>query len=113
MTALDTRETRIRRALKRRGLTLVKSRRRDPSAIGFGAYHIAELYGARVMGILDGRMQLRLAPERSGGVLRYAAWLSLEAIERLLDGGAGQGDIEEEEGRGEVSPNAVLCGLQT
>ena len=96
MTALDTRETRIRRALKRRGLTLVKSRRRDPNAIGFGAYHIAELYGARVMGILDGRMQLRLAPERSGGALRWAAWLSLEAIERLLDENAGKGGTQEE-----------------
>lgn len=32
------REIRLRRAAERRGLLLVKSRRRDPGAIGYGLY---------------------------------------------------------------------------
>ena len=34
------RENRVRRAVERRGLRLVKSRRRDPMAVGYGKYRI-------------------------------------------------------------------------
>ena len=96
MTALDTRETRVRRALKRRGLTLVKSRRRDPNAIGFGAYHIAELYGARVMGVGAHGLELKEAPMRLGGPLRFAMYVSLDRIEAMLSGPLeGTGDASE------------------
>jgi hypothetical protein len=36
------RENRLRRAAGRQGLTLVKSRRRDPRALGYGRYMIVE-----------------------------------------------------------------------
>jgi len=34
----DVRENRLRRVAKRRGLRLVKSRRRDPRAVDYGGY---------------------------------------------------------------------------
>ncbi len=36
-----TRENRLRETAKRQGLILIKSRRRDPRAIGYGGYMIA------------------------------------------------------------------------
>ena len=43
-------ERRIRRALHRRGLILMRSRARDPAALGYGGYQIADLDGAIVAG---------------------------------------------------------------
>jgi hypothetical protein len=37
-TKIASREQRLRRTAKRRGLLLVKCRRRDPFALGFGLY---------------------------------------------------------------------------
>ena len=37
------RENRLRRVLNRRGLNLVKSRRKDPGAIDYGMYMITDL----------------------------------------------------------------------
>lgn len=41
-TADKTRETRLRRMAERQGLRLVKSRLRDPNAIGFGKYTLLD-----------------------------------------------------------------------
>lgn len=43
MSGEKVRENRIRRTLERRGLLLVKSRRRDPKAWDFGLYRIDDL----------------------------------------------------------------------
>ena len=45
---LKYREQRARRAAKRRGWTLEKSRSRDPNALGYGLYYIADASGAPV-----------------------------------------------------------------
>ena len=37
------RENRLRRMAQRQGLRVVKSRRRDPRAIGFGCYYIVDI----------------------------------------------------------------------
>jgi hypothetical protein len=42
MTALKTRETRLRRMAERQGLQLVKSRLRDPNALGYGQYALVD-----------------------------------------------------------------------
>ena len=42
-TAEKTRETRLRRMAERQGLRLVKSRLRDPNAIGYGKYVLINL----------------------------------------------------------------------
>lgn len=47
MTDPKVRENRLRRMAKRQGLELVKSRRRDPRALDFGAY---QLVGASEVG---------------------------------------------------------------
>lgn len=39
-TAYKTRENRIRRVAERRGLTLTKTRRRDPQAVDYGHYYL-------------------------------------------------------------------------
>lgn len=41
-TAEKSRETNIRRAAERQGLALHKSRRRDPRALGYGSYWLAD-----------------------------------------------------------------------
>jgi hypothetical protein len=38
----DVRENRLRRMAKRQGLAVVKSRRRDPRALGYGGYMIVD-----------------------------------------------------------------------
>jgi hypothetical protein len=43
MTAEKVLENRLRRVAERRGLRLVKSRRRDPMAIDFGGYMLIDL----------------------------------------------------------------------
>lgn len=42
MTDEKVRENRLRRMLQRRGLSLLKSKRRDPKAIDFGCYIIVD-----------------------------------------------------------------------
>ena len=84
--ANDTRETRLRRAAHRQGLQLVKSRRKDQRAIGYGKFAIVERHGKRAIGAVPGGFALRSAPATTGGLDRYAAWLSLDGIERLLRG---------------------------
>jgi hypothetical protein len=49
------RENRLRRMAERQGLRLVKSRRRDPRAIGYGTY-----------GLIDGRNRLVLGDRQNG-----------------------------------------------
>lgn len=39
-SSFKTRENRIRRMAERQGLTLTKSRRRDPRAVEYGRYYI-------------------------------------------------------------------------
>ncbi|MFJ1764057.1 hypothetical protein ACIOD2_27330 [Amycolatopsis sp. NPDC088138] len=41
-SSIKVRENRLRRKAKRQGLTLVKSRLRDPDAIGYGGWVIAQ-----------------------------------------------------------------------
>jgi hypothetical protein len=43
MTAEKVFEIRLRRAAERQGLRLVKSRRRDPRALDYGTYTLADL----------------------------------------------------------------------
>jgi hypothetical protein len=86
--ANDTTETRLRRIANRRGLALVKSRRRDPGAIGFGQFHIRELWSTRVVGVLpNGGFGLVEAPASKGGAERFAVWFGLTNAERLLTSG--------------------------
>ena len=84
--ANDTRETRLRRAAHRQGLQLVKSRRKDQRAIGYGKFAVVERHGKRAIGAVPGGFGLTPAPVASGGLDRYAAWLALDTIERLLTG---------------------------
>lgn len=54
LTGMDTstkvRENRIRRTVERRGYRLVKNRRRDPMAIGYGMYRVETVAGAEAPG---------------------------------------------------------------
>ena len=80
----DVRENRMRRVARRRGLELVKSRRRDARAIGYGRYHLRDRFTGQVIAAAPGGFALRDAPAARGGAERYACWLSLNSIERLL-----------------------------
>lgn len=42
MTSEQSREARLRRAAARQGLVLMKCRRRDPRAIGYGTYMLTD-----------------------------------------------------------------------
>lgn len=42
MTSEQSREARLRRAAARQGLVLMKCRRRDPRAIGYGTYQLVD-----------------------------------------------------------------------
>jgi len=64
---LVTRENRSRRAAERRGMTLVKIRRRDPRALGYGRWLLTGPDGALLIG-----------DERTGA--------SLDEVERYLAG---------------------------
>lgn len=46
--AEKVRENRLRRMAERQGLTLTRSRRRDPRALDYGLYWIADANGATV-----------------------------------------------------------------
>lgn len=86
--ANDTRETRLRRMAKRRGLELVKCRRRDPLAIGFGRFCLLDRWDAAcVVGVQRGAgFTLIDAPASRGGAERFGAWLTLDTVERVLEG---------------------------
>jgi hypothetical protein len=59
--ALKARENRARRAAERQGLILVKSRRRDPRALGYGRYRLDKAStGRTVAGELDSDRALDL-----------------------------------------------------
>ncbi len=49
MAQEDVREARLRRMLHRRGLKLLKSRRRDPKALDYGGYMVANLVSGVVV----------------------------------------------------------------
>jgi hypothetical protein len=83
-----SREIRLRNAAKRQGLELRKSRRRDPLAIGHGCFCLLDKWSAeRVVGVSEGGFGLVPAPAASGGLERFASWMSLDNVERVL----GQG----------------------
>lgn len=67
-TAEKVREIRVRRRLDRRGLKLMKARRRDPGARDFGRYAVAE-------------------PESGAFVFGFTAYISasLEDVERWIE----------------------------
>ena len=67
---LDAREKRLRRAAARQDLTLVKSRTRDPRAIGYGRFMLVDESGTAVFGSDD----------------RGRPVASLDEIERHLNG---------------------------
>ena len=69
--ALRTRETRLRRAAQRQGLTLTKSRRRDPRALDYGLYFLA----------LDGSHEWRSRPAVDQG-----QGMTLDEVETYLRG---------------------------
>ncbi|MET8848037.1 hypothetical protein [Amycolatopsis sp. NPDC004625] len=54
------RENRLRRVAQRRGMRLLKSRARDPLAVGYGGYMIVSTTGAHVAGELDSPLALTL-----------------------------------------------------
>lgn len=53
MSSDKVRENRARRAAERQGLTLLKSRRRDRRALGYGRYQLNDVDGRTVAGRLD------------------------------------------------------------
>lgn len=53
-SAEKTRENRLRRKLDRMGYRLLKSRRRDPDAVDFGCYAIADIRNVIVFGTSGG-----------------------------------------------------------
>lgn len=68
--ALKVRENRLRRAARRQGLTLEKSRTRDPRALDHGTYHLRNDAGRII----------------AKGTTRAAYGLSLDQIEARLTG---------------------------
>lgn len=85
--ANDARETRLRRMAQRRGLQLVKNRRRDPGAIGYGRFCLRDKWDTgRVVGVVRGAgFTLVDAPAGRGGAERFGAWLTLDVVERVLE----------------------------
>jgi hypothetical protein len=64
MTTEKSRETRLRRMAERQGLTITKSRRRDPRAIDYGRWWVVQ----------------------SGGDRRVVELTDIDALERYLEG---------------------------
>jgi hypothetical protein len=61
MTTDKSREARLRRMANRQGYRLIKSRRRDPRALGYGGYMIVDASAnAVVAGELDSPRALNL-----------------------------------------------------
>lgn len=58
--AEKVREDRLRRMAERQGLRLVKSRRRDPRAIGYGRFMIVNQDNVAVAGEIDSARALDL-----------------------------------------------------
>ncbi|MFE0532042.1 hypothetical protein ACFW0V_31015 [Micromonospora parva] len=69
-SATKVRENRLRRAARRQGLTLEKSRSRDPKALDFGTYHLRDESGKVI----------------AKGGTRAAYGLSLDQVEEQLTG---------------------------
>ena len=67
------RELRLRRTAERQGLRLVKSRRRDPHALGYGTY-----------GLVDAASGDQVAAADTEGF-----GMTLDAVERVLKGAPG------------------------
>lgn len=65
-TTEKTRENRLRRMAERQGLQLVKSRRRDPRALGYGLYMIIEA-GEPVSDLDDYTLDLDAAERHLAG----------------------------------------------
>jgi hypothetical protein len=84
-----TREIRLRNTAKRQGLELSRSRRRDQHAPDYDRWRIRDRWNAaRVVGVVQGvGFTLVDAPTNRGGALRYAAWLTLDDVARILDSG--------------------------
>jgi len=72
------RENRLRRMADRQGYALVKSRRRDPHALGFGGYMIVEPYtNTIVYGEIDSHQALTLE--------QVEAWLTRKSLPETGD----------------------------
>ena len=74
-------ENRLRRVSGRRGLVLVKSRRRDKGCPWHGKWVLTELHGSRVLGLIHGRDRSSIG-WRSGIV--EAQRLGFLVVHRLL-----------------------------
>jgi hypothetical protein len=59
------REIRLRRAAQRQGLRLHKCRSRDPRALGYGLFHIADGSGIAVAGTLPWHHSMSLDDVKS------------------------------------------------
>ncbi|WP_128639244.1 hypothetical protein [Rhodococcus opacus] len=70
LTALSTRETRLRRAAVRQGLRMTKTRRRDPRATDYGTYQLVDA--------ATGGLKAHRLPGGYG--------LTLDDVERVLNG---------------------------
>lgn len=77
MITEKSRETRLRRMAERQGLRLVKSRLRDPHAIGFGCY-----------ALLDASTGGNVLPDGFGPT-GQPNW-TLDEVEDYLTGGGGR-----------------------
>lgn len=58
MTAEKTREQRLRRAAKRQGLELAKSKTRDPRALDYGRWRVLDGQRGEVVAGDDARMSI-------------------------------------------------------
>ncbi|MFR9803154.1 hypothetical protein ACL02T_12725 [Pseudonocardia sp. RS010] len=72
------RENRLRRAAERQGQILVKSRRRDPRALGFGLYVLVEDSAGNRTGQLGGQAAVSAFAGGEG--------MTLDEVERKLLG---------------------------
>jgi hypothetical protein len=77
---MKAKEMRLRRAAHRQGMALVKSKRRSADAIGFGRWCLVSKWEERAVGVVAGGFGLIDAPASSGGLERYASWMSLDAV---------------------------------
>ena len=85
VTAMKAREMRLRRAAERQGLRMEKCRRRSADAIGFGRWCLVSKWDdERAVGAAAVGFDLISAPTYSGGIERFASWMSLDSVERLL-----------------------------
>jgi hypothetical protein len=79
MTPEKVRENRLRRMAERQGLTLVKSRRRDPRALDYGCWMIVD---AETNGVVAGT---EVAGRPSMDLDDVEAWLTRPRDEEAVD----------------------------